>query len=99
MKVQLGNENMYFKVTIYLHILFLQPLDMGIIKTFKTIYQKYVFEMMTIAMDADQEANVKQLWADFNIADAIQYIVWAFNEVKTKTEVVLCEMEQMKINL
>ena len=56
----------------------IQPMDHGVIATFKTYYLKKTFDMLVKAVD-DKNMSVKEFWQNFNIRDAIMLVgeAWA----------------------
>ena len=63
----------------------LQPMDMGIIKTFKSNYQRAVYRESIKKMDADSSMSLLDYWKQFNIRDAVCLIKQAWDEVKPST--------------
>lgn len=61
----------------------IQPMDQGIIATFKAYYQRLTQRQM--ALDAPNKRAVKEFWSSFNILKAIHNIDAAWKEVKEKT--------------
>jgi DDE superfamily endonuclease./Tc5 transposase DNA-binding domain./CENP-B N-terminal DNA-binding domain. len=56
----------------------IQPMDHGVIATFKTYYLKKTFDMLVKAVD-DKNMSVKEFWKSFTIRDAIMLVgeAWA----------------------
>jgi len=56
----------------------IQPMDHGVIATFKTYYLKKTFDMLVKAVD-DKNMSVKEFWQNFTIRDAIMLVgeAWA----------------------
>ena len=63
----------------------LQPLDQGIIRCVKTSYTRQVFEKIRAAIDAEPNLPVIDCRKSFTIADAINFIKAAMNELKPET--------------
>ena len=60
----------------------LQPMDQGVIATFKAYYLRRTFRKMVTAVDADPNLTIIQFWKGFNIKNAIDTIADAWDEVK-----------------
>jgi hypothetical protein len=58
-----------------------QPLDGGIIKSFKSKFYKLI--MSSIISKIDEKTNVFDLYKELTIKDAIYYTSWGWNEVST----------------
>jgi len=56
----------------------IQPMDHGVIATFKTYYLKKTFDMLVKAVD-EKNMSVKEFWQNFTIRDAIMLVgeAWA----------------------
>jgi hypothetical protein len=56
----------------------IQPMDHGVIATFKTYYLKKTFDMLVKAVD-DKNTSVTEFWKNFTIRDAIMLVgeAWA----------------------
>lgn len=63
----------------------LQPLDQGIIRCFKAIYVRQVFEMLYTMADECSDIGLMECWKSFTIADAIVFIKGAIDELKPET--------------
>ena len=59
----------------------IQPLDQGIIATFKALYLRKCMKKLIHYLDRRPDATVKDFWKAFNIKDAVDYIVEAWDEV------------------
>lgn len=63
----------------------LQPMDQGVIKTFKAYYTRRSFAHLHEAMRQKNELSVKDFWKQFNVLDAVRIIGQSWNEVSQKT--------------
>ncbi|KFD66199.1 hypothetical protein M514_10264, partial [Trichuris suis] len=63
----------------------LQPLDQGIIRFLKVSYTRLVFDRIRAALDADPDLDVTRRWKLFTIADAIEFIKVAVDELRPAT--------------
>nr|XP_033813974.1 tigger transposable element-derived protein 1-like [Geotrypetes seraphini] len=64
----------------------IQPLDQGVIRTFKAHYTRYSLERIVHAMDEGHNVeNIMKNWKEFTIADAIKIIERAVKAVKPET--------------
>ncbi|GFG29801.1 hypothetical protein Cfor_00232 [Coptotermes formosanus] len=56
----------------------IQPMDQGVIATFKAYYLKKTFDMLGKAVD-DKNMSVKEFWKNFSIRDAVMLVdeAWA----------------------
>lgn len=63
----------------------LQPMDQGIIATFKAYYLRRTFKKMIEAVDTNESLSITQFWKQFNIKDGIDIIAESWNEVKEST--------------
>lgn len=63
----------------------LQPMDQGIIATFKAYYLRRTFKKMIEAVDTDKSLSITQFWKQFNIKDGIDIIAESWSEVKEST--------------
>ncbi|XP_060596158.1 tigger transposable element-derived protein 6-like [Ruditapes philippinarum] len=61
----------------------LQPLDQGIIRTFKAHYRRYLLKSLISLMD--DSANVTELCKNVNLMDAISWTLKAWNDIKKET--------------
>ena len=57
----------------------LQPMDQGVISTFKKLYLKKSFAKLRECLKCDM--SVEQFWKNFTVKDAIDHIASAWNEV------------------
>lgn len=63
----------------------LQPMDQGVIKTFKSYYTRRSFAHLNKAMRKNNELSVKDFWKQFNVLNAVRIIGQSWNEVSQKT--------------
>nr|XP_033815676.1 tigger transposable element-derived protein 1-like [Geotrypetes seraphini] len=64
----------------------IQPLDQGVIRTFKAHYTRYSLERIANTMDEGHNVeNIMKNWKEFTIADAIKIIERAVKAVKPET--------------
>ncbi|XP_050792686.1 tigger transposable element-derived protein 1 [Gopherus flavomarginatus] len=63
----------------------LQPLDQGMICSFKAVNTRLTFSQICSAMDADPNLNAIECWKFFNVANCITYIKQAMDAVKPET--------------
>lgn len=61
----------------------IQPMDQGVIANFKALYQRKTMRKLISFLDNHAEATVKEFWKAFNIKDALDYMVEAWDEVST----------------
>lgn len=60
----------------------LQPMDQGVIVTFKALYLRQTFEMLLKATDKEGGPSLKEFWKkSFNILDAIKITTYAWNRI------------------
>ena len=64
---------------------FIQPLDQGIINTFKTFYIKQTFEKLLTEMDNDRTLTVPEVWKKFTILDCVKHVGLAYKEIRPTT--------------
>ncbi|XP_063309192.1 tigger transposable element-derived protein 1-like [Pelobates fuscus] len=64
----------------------LQPMDQGVIATFKALYLRQTFEMLIKATDNETGPSLKDFWRkSFNILDAIKITAYAWNKISETT--------------
>ncbi|XP_045105427.1 tigger transposable element-derived protein 1-like [Portunus trituberculatus] len=63
----------------------LQPMDMGVIKTFKCNYQRAVYREALKKMDTDSSMTLMDFWKQYNIHNALTLIKQAWDEVQPST--------------
>ena len=63
----------------------LQPMDMGVIKTFKSYYTRHVYRRALTAMDNSADLTLLDFWRSYNIRDCLEVIKEAWNDVKEST--------------
>lgn len=61
----------------------LQPLDAGIIRSFKANYKKYL--LRHVMLQYDKDCDVKKCFTDITIKDAIIFTSWAVNVITPET--------------
>ena len=81
---QLGDFNSNVKV-LYLPpntTALLQPMDQGVIASFKAYYLRKTFAMALQATEASKDLTLRDFWKSYNILDAVQNIAHSWEEVK-----------------
>ncbi|XP_013360806.1 PREDICTED: tigger transposable element-derived protein 1-like isoform X2 [Chinchilla lanigera] len=63
----------------------IQPMDQGIIRTFKALYTQNTLQNLVEAMDSDENFSLKAYWYDYNIASCLLNIQKAIKEMKSET--------------
>lgn len=63
----------------------IQPLDQGIIATFKTYYIKRSFQYILDTLDKDKALTVIDAWKRFNIKDCVKYAALALSDLRSST--------------
>ena len=63
----------------------IQPLDQGLISTFKTYYTSHTFCRILHATESNPELTVRKCWKDFNTAHCISAIKDSLDKVKAST--------------
>ncbi|XP_004082589.1 tigger transposable element-derived protein 1-like [Oryzias latipes] len=63
----------------------IQPMDQGIIRTFKALYTRNTLQHLVDAMDSDQNFSFKDYWREYTIASCLQHIQRAHQEMKSET--------------
>lgn len=63
----------------------IQPLDQGIIATFKTYYIKRSFQYVLDKLDQNEELTVIDVWKQFSIMDCVNHVGKALAELKPST--------------
>ena len=63
----------------------IQPLNQGVISTFKTYYTHRTFCRILDVMDSNPELTVRQCWKELNIAHCISTIKEMLDEVRAST--------------
>ncbi|KAG0716465.1 Tigger transposable element-derived protein 1 [Chionoecetes opilio] len=63
----------------------LQPMDMGVIKTFKCNYQRARYREALKRMEDDSTMTLMDFWKQYNIRHALLTIKQAWDEVKPST--------------
>ena len=58
----------------------IQPMDQGVIANFKAIYQRKTMRKLINFLDNHLEGTVQEFWKAFNIKDALDYMVEAWDE-------------------
>ncbi len=59
----------------------LQPMDQGVIATFKAYYLRTTFEKLINAIDTEGGPTLKDFWKSFNVLDAVKIIKGAWDKV------------------
>lgn len=59
----------------------IQPMDQGVIATFKAYYLRRTFRQMIRAVDSDINLTIREFWKRYNIKDAIDNIAESWKEV------------------
>lgn len=64
----------------------IQPMDQGLIATFKSYYLRQTFsQAVTATNDESAACDLRQFWKNFNILDSVRNVGEAWKEVKEKT--------------
>ncbi|GFQ65224.1 tigger transposable element-derived protein 1 [Trichonephila clavata] len=63
----------------------LQPLDQGIISTFKALYIKRAFRYILDQLENDRSLSVIDAWKKFTILDCVKHVGMAYAEIKKST--------------
>ena len=65
----------------------IQPMDQGVIVTFKRFYLRETFKQAIHDIDSDKakKTTLKDFWSNFSIYNAIENVDTAWNEMKKKT--------------
>uniref|UniRef100_H9GSD8 DDE-1 domain-containing protein n=1 Tax=Anolis carolinensis TaxID=28377 RepID=H9GSD8_ANOCA len=63
----------------------IQPMDQGIIRTFKVLYTSNSLQNLIEAMDIQEDVSLKMYWHDHMIASCLKNIQKAITEMKTET--------------
>ncbi|UYV72204.1 hypothetical protein LAZ67_9002170 [Cordylochernes scorpioides] len=62
----------------------IQPLDQGIISTFKKYYVKFAFQFIFDKLESDT-ITVTEVWKQFNILNCVDHVALAIAEIKSQT--------------
>ena len=62
----------------------LQPMDQGVIKAFKTLYQRYAYGQAFSAIDKEDGPTLREFWKSYNMLDCIKHVNTAWKEVSQK---------------
>ncbi|XP_048867189.1 tigger transposable element-derived protein 1-like isoform X1 [Brienomyrus brachyistius] len=63
----------------------LQPMDQGVITTFRAYYSQSLMQYLLDGVNAKESLSLKQLWKDFSIKKALEFIDHAWHKVSPKT--------------
>ena len=63
----------------------IQPLDQGIISTFKAFYIRQTFQLILDKMDSNPNMTVTELWKNFSILNCIKIVETSLKELKQST--------------
>jgi hypothetical protein len=63
----------------------IQPMDRGLIATFKSYYLRRVFDFILNLLDSDKSLKISDCWKEFNIYDCIRNISESRFEIKLST--------------
>ena len=63
----------------------IQPLDQGIISTFKAFYIRQTFQLILDKMDSNPNMTVTELWKNFSILNCIKIVETSLKELKQTT--------------
>lgn len=63
----------------------LQPLDQGIISTFKALYIKQTFRYILEQMENDGSLTLMDAWKKFTILDCVKHVGLAYTQIKQST--------------
>jgi hypothetical protein len=59
----------------------LQPMNQGVIASFKAYYLRQTLERLTEAVDKEDGPTIKEFWKSFNVLDAVKIIKDTLNAV------------------
>ncbi|UYV76721.1 hypothetical protein LAZ67_14001873 [Cordylochernes scorpioides] len=62
----------------------IQPLDQGIISTFKKYYVKFTFQFIFDKLESDT-ITVTEVWKQFNILNCVDHVALAIADIKSQT--------------
>ena len=63
----------------------LQPMDMGVIRSFKCQYQRVIYSDALKKMEENREMSIMEFWKQYDIRDAISAIKHAWEKVTPET--------------
>lgn len=63
----------------------IQPMDQGVIATFKAYYQRRTMKQLLDATDGPDKPTIKEFWKGYNIKNAIDNIAASWKEVSAAT--------------
>ena len=63
----------------------IQPMDQGVIRTFKSYYTRRSLQRIISAMDTNEDLDVREYWKRFTIADCLMVIETALADLKPQT--------------
>lgn len=63
----------------------LQPMDQGITATFRAHYSQSLMQYLLDGVNANESFSLKQLWKDFTIKNALEFIDYAWQKVSPQT--------------
>jgi DDE superfamily endonuclease len=63
----------------------IQPMDQGLIATFKAYYIRRTFERIHNQLEADPSMTVQSAWKQFNILNCVQIVAECVEELQPKT--------------
>lgn len=63
----------------------IQPLDQGIISTFKAVMLRFTFEWLLDELDSDNNMTVPAIWKKYTMMDCLDFIRRSLQTIKQKT--------------
>uniref|UniRef100_A0A8C9R0F3 HTH CENPB-type domain-containing protein n=1 Tax=Scleropages formosus TaxID=113540 RepID=A0A8C9R0F3_SCLFO len=65
--------------------LLLQPMEQGVISTFKAYYMQLVMKYLVDGLDSNSNLTIKELWKNYNMKIAIENIATAWEKIPEET--------------
>lgn len=63
----------------------IQPLDQGIIATFKATHLRFTFEWLLDELDSDNNLTVPEIWKKYTMLDCLEFIKRSLQAIQQKT--------------